>query len=325
MNELPILINTTLTMLLLMAVGFVAAKSKVIDQAAAKKLSSLIVNVGQPFLMVSSLVNAEFSLDNLKTGGFVVLIAAAVHLIAILLSTGITAGFKNVKEKQISRYGMVFANNAFYGFPILKAVFGDVGVFWGSFYCVVFNLLCWTWGIFALSRANREIKTSPRNLFLNIGTLSVILGVILYVARVPMRNVLYGAGALTPALTVVVGAVKSALTYVGGLCTPISMLLVGAAISRMPFRKLFAKPPAYLVCAVKLIVLPLIVGGLAKLIGLSDEMVLFSAIMAGMPTAAVTEAFAEKYDIVPEYASTCVGMSALLSVATVPLIVLLFG
>ncbi len=325
MNELPVLINTTLTMLLLMAVGFGATKSKVIDQTAAKKLSSLIVNVGQPFLMVSSLVNAEFSVENLKTGGFVVLIAAAVHLIAILISQGITACFKNVKEKQISRYGMVFANNAFYGFPILKAVFGDVGVFWGSFYCVVFNLLCWTWGIFTLSRANREIKTSPRNLFLNIGTLSVILGVILYVARVPMQNAINGAGVFTPALKLAAGAVKSALSYVGGLCTPISMLLVGAAISRTPFRRLFAMPRAYLVCFVKLIVLPLIVGGAAKLVGLSAEMVLFSAIMAGMPTAAVTEAFAEKYDIVPEYASVCVGMSALLSVATVPLVVLLFG
>lgn len=325
MNELPILINTTLTMLLLMAVGFAAAKAKVIDRTAAKKLSSLIVNVGQPFLMVSSLVNAEFSVDNLKTGGFVILIAASVHLIAIIVSQGITAGFKNVKERQISRYAMVFANNAFYGFPILKAVFGDVGVFWGSFYCVVFNLLCWTWGIFTLSRANKEIKTSPRSLFLNIGTLSVILGVILYVARVPISGAINGAGSFTPALKLIAGAVKSALSYVGGLCTPISMLLVGAAISRTPFKKLFTQPSAYLVCAVKLVVLPLIVGGLAKLIGLSSEMVLFSAIMAGMPTAAVTEAFAEKYDIVPEYASTCVGMTALLSVATVPLIVLLFG
>lgn len=325
MNELPVLINTTLTMLFLMAVGFAAAKFGVIDQTAAKKLSSLIVNIGQPFLMVSSLVNAEFSTENLKTGGFVVLIAAAVHLIAILISQGLTVGFKNVKEKQITRYGMVFANNAFYGFPILKAIFGDIGVFWGSFYCVVFNLLCWTWGIFVLSRANKEIKTSPRNLFLNIGTLSVILGVVLYVARVPIHNAIYGAGALTPALTVVAGAVKSALTYIGGLCTPISMLLVGAAISRTPAKKLFTNGGAYYVCLVKLVVLPLIVGGIAKLVGLSSEMVLFSAIMAGMPTAAVTEAFAEKYDIVPEYASICVGMTALLSVATVPLVVLVFG
>ena len=307
MNEMSVLINTTVTMLILMAVGFTASNAKVIDGTASKKLSSLIVNVGQPFLMVSSMVNAEFSTDNLKSGALVIVIAAAVHLIAILISQGITVGFKNIKERQISRYGMVFANNAFYGFPVLQAVFGDKGVFWGSFYCVVFNLLCWTWGIFVLSRANPEIKTSPRNLFLNIGTLSVILGLILYVTRVPVPS-----------------AIKSALSYVGGLCTPISMLLVGAAISRTPVKKLFASGSAYLTCFVKLILIPLVVGTIAKLIGLAPEMALFAAIMAGMPTAAVTEAFAEKFDVVPEYASVCVGMSALLSVGTIPLIVMIF-
>jgi len=307
MNEFNAIINTTVTMLILMAIGFAASKFRVIDETASKNLSALIVNVGQPFLMVSSLVNAEFSIENLKTGAGVIAIAAAVHLIAILISQGVTAGFKNTNEKQITRYGMVFANNAFYGFPILKAVFGDVGVFWGSFYCVVFNLLCWTWGIFVISRANKEIRTSPRKLFLNIGTLSVLLGVVLYVTRCEVHE-----------------SVRSALSYAGGLCTPISMLLVGAALSRLSFKKMFASGGVYLTCLIKLVVLPLVCGGLAKLIGLPQEMVLFSAIMAGMPTAAVTEAFAEKYDVAPGYASTLVGMTALLSVATVPLVVLIF-
>lgn len=307
-GSLTALINTTATMLLLMIVGFTAAKLKVIDETASKKLSSLIVNVGQPFLMVSSLVESEFSIENLKTGAAVIAIAACVHLIAIIISQGVTVGFKNVKQKQISRYGMVFANNAFYGFPVLRAIFGETGVFWGSFYCVVFNLLCWTWGIFVLSRANKEIKTSPRNLFLNIGTLSVLLGLILYVTRCPVH-----------------ASIKSALSYVGGLCTPITMLLCGAALSRIPFKRLFTTGGAYLTCFIKLIVIPMAVGGLAALVGLEPKMILFAAVMAGMPTAAVTEAFAEKYEIVPEYASVCVGMSALLSVATIPLIVLIFG
>ena len=308
MSEFSVLINTAITMLILMGVGFGAAKFKVIDETASKRLSSLIVNVGQPFLMISSLVDSEFSVENLKTGAFVIVIAAAVHLTAIIISKVVTLGFKDIKEKQITRYAMVFSNNAFFGFPILRAVFGATGVFWGSFYCVVFNVLCWTWGIFILSRANKDIKTSPKNLFLNIGIISVIIGLVIYVSRIDIPD-----------------AVSSALGYVGGLCTPISMLLVGAAISRMSPKMLFTSKGAYLTCLIKLIVLPLIVGGAAKLIGLSHDMILFSAIMAGMPTASMTEAFAEKYDVVPGYASLCVGMSALFSIGTVPLIVILFN
>ena len=313
-------------MLMLMIVGFVAAKLKVIDETASKKLSTVIVNIGQPFLMISSLVNSDFSVENLKTGGFVIVIAAAVHLAAILISQAVTIGIKDVKRKQISRYGMVFANNAFYGFPVLQAIFGPKGVFWGSFYCVVFNLLCWTWGIFVLSRANREIKTSPRNLFLNIGTISVILGVILYLLSEPIRGAVamlpHGLGAFVSGMG---NAFRTAFSYLGGLCTPVTMLLCGAALSRIPFRKFFTSGAAYLTCFVKLIVIPMVVGGIAVLIGLKPEMALFSAVMAGMPTAAMTSAFAEKFDIVPEYASVCVGMTALLSVATIPLIVSIFG
>ena len=302
------LVNTTLTMLILMAAGFVSAKIGIIDKTASKKLSGLIVNVGQPFLMIWSLNRTEFSLDDLKSGAVVIAIAASVHLAAILISQGITVGFKDIKQKQITRYAMVFANNAFYGYPVLQAVFGDKGVFWGSFYCVVFNLLCWTWGIFVMSRANPEIKTSPRKLFLNVGTVSVILGLVLYVSRVRLPD-----------------PVMTSFDYLGGLCTPISMLLVGAALSRLPVKKAFTSGGAYLTCFVKLILLPFVVGWVAKLIGLSHDMALFAAIMAGMPTAAVTEAFAEKFDVVPEYASLCVGMSALLSVGTIPLVVYVFG
>lgn len=306
--QLTVLTNTVITMLLLILAGFGAAKLGIIDKTASKKLSALIINVGQPFLMVSSLLESEFSIENLKLGLFIVLLAAGIHTVTIAISLVSTIGLKNINERQITRFSMVFANNAFYGYPILRAVFGAKGVFWGSFYCVFFNVLLWTWGMFVLSRANRSIKMSPLKILFNLGTLSVSLGLIYYVARIP-----------------VIEPMRSAMEYLGGLCTPITMLICGAAISRIPLKQLFLKPLTYYMCLAKLIVAPLLIGTAATLLGLGRDMTLFAALMAGMPTAANTSAFAEQYDIVPEYASCCVGLSTVLSVITVPMTVLIFG
>lgn len=306
--QITVLTNTVLTMLMLILAGFGAAKLGVIDKAASKRLSSLIINIGQPFLMVSSLLESEFTIANLKRGFFIVILAAAVHALTIFISLIATAGLKNIGEKQITQFSMVFSNNAFYGYPVLRAVFGAQGVFWGSFYCVFFNILLWTWGMFVLSRANRSIKMSLVKIFFNLGTLSVGLGLVFYIAQIP-----------------VIQPLRSAMEYLGGLCTPITMLICGAAIARIPLKQLFLKPITYYMCLIKLVVAPLLVGTIADALNIGHDMTLFAALMAGMPVAANTSAFAEQYDIVPEYASCCVGLSTVLSVATVSLTVLIFG
>jgi predicted permease len=72
----------------------------------------------------------------------------------------------------------------------------------------------------------------------------------------------------------------------------------------------------------KLVVFPLIVYVVAKFVlNLGDEMSMFTMIMAGLPTASLTNMFAELYDIEPGYAATSVGMTTVFSVATLPFIV----
>ena len=110
--------------------------------------------------------------------------------------------------------------------------------------------------------------------------------------------------------------------YLGGLCTPISLLVLGGVLTTLPLKKLFTNWKIYYVCFIKLIVFPLIVYVIAKyVLCLGDEMSMFTMIMSGLPTASLTNMFAELYDIEPGYAATSVGMTTVFSVATLPLIV----
>ncbi|MBQ4113024.1 MAG: hypothetical protein IJD38_09535, partial [Clostridia bacterium] len=60
------LLTIIATLFLLMACGFFARKKNIIDDIASKRLSSLIIKIGQPMMIISALVEAEFSMENLK-------------------------------------------------------------------------------------------------------------------------------------------------------------------------------------------------------------------------------------------------------------------
>jgi predicted permease len=115
-------------------------------------------------------------------------------------------------------------------------------------------------------------------------------------------------------------------TYLGNLCMPISVLITGALIATQRPRDILTNKRLYLFNAIKLIALPLIICGIAKLVtlGLSNsyEIVMFCTVIAALPSAATITMLAELYDIDPGYASQTVGMTSVLATATLPVMML---
>ena len=58
-------LNTVITMFIILVVGYVLGKINVIDGVASKKLSSLIVVVAQPALIINSIISKQYSPENL--------------------------------------------------------------------------------------------------------------------------------------------------------------------------------------------------------------------------------------------------------------------
>ena len=54
------LLNTIATLFVLLIGGVIASKCNIIDEVASKKLSRLIIAIGQPFLIISSLLGIEY-------------------------------------------------------------------------------------------------------------------------------------------------------------------------------------------------------------------------------------------------------------------------
>ena len=308
------------TLFILLAIGFLCRKKGIIDDIASKKLSRLILSVGQPAMLISSLASAEFNDENLRIALIMVILGFVYHILLAVLSYIFSAPLKkNLDEQKLSEFGFMFANCAFIGFPIFEALLGPVGKFMASFLCVSFNILLWTWGMIIMGRGRNDIKLTPKKALINFGTIPCLIGFLLFMLKAP------AIGFELPEF------IMSGAQYLSNLCTPISVLVTGALIATQSPRKIFLNWKLYYFNAVKLILLPLILCLLSKLLlilipieGL-EIYAIFVTAAAALPTASSVTMMAETYGLDSGYSSLTVGTSSLLAVLTIPLTMMVAG
>ncbi|MBE6581244.1 MAG: hypothetical protein E7650_06490 [Ruminococcaceae bacterium] len=294
---------------LVMVAGFWCRRRGIINDVTSNRMSKLIIEVGQPLLIIGSLINKEFSWELLKGGLLYFGIGLVIHPVMCLVAFLFGHAFTDPDEKKLSQFALTFTNCAFIGFPILAAVFPETGVFYGSFFVIGFHIYIWTLGIYLLSRGREDIKLTPKKAILNFGTVPCAIGLALYLLKavLPMPAVFIDFSG-----------------YMGSLCMPISVLITGSLLATQKPHDILCSPRIYLFNAIKLIVMPLIICLLAKLVTLrvtdSYEIVMFCTVIAALPSAATITMLAELYGIKPGYAAQTVGTSSLLSVATLPLL-----
>lgn len=287
-----------------MATGFGLRRAGVIDNVFSKNLSTLIVKVAQPMLVISSLISLECTRENLMRGLGAVVLSFALHTGMGIAAHFAVKGFRDADERKISEFAIMFTNCGFIGFPIIESLYGKDGLFCGAFYVVGFHLFIWTWGMAILSRGRNDIKLTPKKIFVNFGTIPCLIGFILFLIPWPM-----------PAFLV------KTTDYLASLATPISVLITGSLIATGSMRDLFGRFGNYAVSFLRLILFPVVVCVALKLCGLGEFMIIFGTVMAAMPSASVITMFGELYDINPGYASRIVGITSMLCVVTLPLLV----
>ena len=105
------------------------------------------------------------------------------------------------------------------------------------------------------------------------------------------------------------------------------MVVIGLRLADMNFKGILKDKDMYIFILLRHILLPLASLGVVKLVGLiievPDVVEMVIVIMASAPAATSATMFAEKYDCDANYVSRLVTVSTLLSIVTMPLILLL--
>lgn len=312
------------TLFVILAIGFLCRKLKIIDDIASKKLSRLILTVGQPAMLISSLASAEYTEENLKTALIMLVLGFVFHFFLAIISFIFALPLKKVLDEQkLSEFGLMFTNCAFIGFPIFEALLPGRGQFMASFLCISFNILLWTWGLVIIGRKRDDIKMTVKKALINFGTIPCLIGFALFLLKNPAIS--FNIGGLSFNGITLPAFLADAAKYLMNLCTPISVLVTGALIATQSARKIFLNWKIYYFNAVKLIVFPMIVCLISKLLltlipieGL-EIYATFVTAAAALPTASSVTMMAENYGLDSGYSSLTVGTSSILAVLTIPL------
>lgn len=296
---MSVLLNVVFPVLLIAALVFVAQPYLRLD---ARTLSRITFYFFSPALVLDSLANS--SLD----GGEFGRVALAVILVTLALwaLSALLVRLLRLDSAAESAFllATLFVNAGNYGLPVTLFAFGEAGLAIATIYFATSSMIQSSLGVYLAARGNTGAWEAAR------ATLRVP---IVYAALLGL--VLNASGAVLP------GPLSKSLGLLGGAAIPVMLVVLGMQFANLlagrsqQFRS--ALRPLALTIATRLLIGPalgLTVALLLGLQGLSRNVVI---VESAMPTAVMTIILATEYRVEPEFVTTAVFTSTVVSVVTV--------
>lgn len=291
---------------IILIIGFLSRRLAVFDDRVVKGLSSLLLKVALPALIIGSL-QRSFSPDLLRDGGGVLLMAIPIYLISGLtaLLCGAIPGVGR-EYAGVVRFGVMFPNAGFMGFPVLLSILGPEALFLAAIYLVPYNLIIFTVGIVFITMGRPGRKSIGLSVLFSPTVVAVFAGFLFFAFSIRLP-----------------GPLAEATRLMGSVTTPLAMIVVGATLAGMKLSDVFGNWRVYLVAVMRLLVMPLLMFFALRGFGLSALLFSMLVLVNAMPVAINGVIFASEFDANPEFAAQAVFVSTLFSALTIPLIAIL--
>ncbi len=299
-----ILLQQMIVLFLLMCVGFLCYKLKMITDEVSKKLSAIVVNIANPAMVLTGCMSED------KIEGRELLLVAAlvviIYVVLVVLAMIIPALLKvDKKSRGVYQAMTIFSNIGFMGYPLVSALYGSGALLYASLFTIPYNILIYTFGVSVMSAGE---KVSVRESFslkrvLNVGVIACIITIIVYLLQLPVP-----------------GFIKTTTTYLSNLTAPLSMMVIGASLAVIDIKKLFTDGRMLLFSALKLLAIPVI--GVLLIRQFVDNEVICGVcmVMLATPVGSMTAMLAQQYDGDYEMALKGVALTTVLSVITMPVV-----
>jgi len=299
---MSVVFENVLMLALFAAVGYTLCKTGLVDSRHSKLLSTLEVYIFLPCLNLRTFAN-NFTVQYFREKHFLLLsslaILAAVVLMAFLFSRLLA---KKGYLRTVYSYSLTIPNYGYMGYALAET-YGDLMLQNTSFFGLPLTLYVYTVGFSTLTKAG---KLSLKKL-LNPVMIAILLGMVLGLS-----------GLKLPAF------VDGLLGKAAACMSPVSMILAGMVISEFDLRKLLKKPSNYGVVFLRLLVIPCIIAGALKLLGLT-EVILPALLIYAMPCGMNTIVFPRLVGEDCEPGAALAFISSILACLTIPLCFGLFA
>ena len=292
----------TLVMAILALTGVFSYRAGIVDEAVNKKLSELVLTLFTPVLLFISF-QKEFS-EELLSGLGVSVVLSLVSFAVIWLICKCVVYRQDKDYAAVEHIAMMYSNCGFIGIPMAQGIWGTDGVFYMTAYVAAANFLLWSHGIIVMS-GKKDVK-SLKNVFTSPTILAIVLGIVCFLAQIQL-----------PAI------ISDPMEMIAAMNTPMAMMVAGINIAQADLRHTFMKFRLYWLSFVKLVVMPAALIGLFRLAPVGDEVKTVMVLATSCPVGVTGSLFALRYGKDAVYASELFAMSTIISIITVPLMLLL--
>lgn len=310
--ETTIIISQIFILAIVVLIGVIAAKLKVLTTDAKDMLSKVIYNISLPLMLFTNFLKLEATPRLLANSLTVLSVSGFVILFMLLAGWVATRIFKlKGREAAVFKAHSMFGNTIFLGFPLITALYGVEGLLYASMFQLVSTIIMWTVGVVVITHGDGRSWKKSLTRVLNPNTVATLAGFLFFLLSIKL-----------PALIV------KPLSELGSANTWLSMLYIGAMLVLADVGGLLGRRSLYLISINRLIIVPalliLIFAAFALISGLSPDKLVTAVIIleASMPCMASVVIMAKELGADDHLAVGNVFVSTIISILTLPVVLM---
>ena len=301
-----LLMEQIIQLFLMIFMGFLIVKAKLLNSEDSKILSIIVLYLIIPCVIINAF-QVDYTPQTVK-GLLIALAGSVMTQVILLIVVSILGRVFHLNEVEVA--SIYYSNSGNLIVPIVMFILGKEWVLYGCVFMSVQLVFIWT---HCKKIISQESAYDWRKIVLNINMISIAIGIVLFLTRIHLPK-----------------DINSTLSAVGGMIGPASMIVTGMLFAGMDFKQIFASKRVYFVTFLRLIVVPTIALVLIKfsyLASLSSNgpkimLIVFLAIIT--PSASTVTQMCQVYGNDSQYASAINVVTTLLAIITMPLMVMLF-
>ena len=301
--DLSALLTKMVIFVVLMVIGYIGARTKLLNGEFTKAASKLTLNV----FMSATILNSVIANPPELSGGELaeVMLACFVSIgLGYLLSALMVRLLPfNRERKPLMELLISVTNTMFIGVPVAEPVFGSQAVFYIAMSCIPFNVLLYTYGVWRMNQSGERVKLHLKDMVC-VPLIATVAALLIFVLDIPV-----------PAVAKELCSTLSAATM------PMSMLVIGSSLGRVSLLDAFKEKSLYFVSLVRLVLVPLLTLPVLRLITADPVLLGAMVIIAGCPSGIVVTVLAIRYGRDAEYTSKGILLNTVLSMVTLPALV----
>lgn len=304
-----IIAKQMLILFFMMLAGYGAYKAHFVSEEGSKSLSSIIINIFNPCLIISGVLNKKITYSTAMVAENLILVA--VFFGVLILLSRIFTKFMKLKTEEVNSYRlmMIFPNLGFMGIPLVRSLYGEEAVIFVAFYIVGYNLLVYSYGILlAMGSGDAGGGTGrsglPWKKVLNIGMGACVAAILIFAFHIQVPE-----------------AAATFADSMGNAAVPMSMMTVGIMVARSDLKSLVTDRKQLLFSLISLLVIPAVCIPFLRLLPIDPVSYGIFILLIAMPVGSVVMLVEKEYGSTDgSISAKSIALTSILSVITIPII-----